>query len=59
MLRSAQTSTTSAVCQSGDKLQAKKKVTTSVPASWKLTQQQQAFIDAFAEQPEKKENNRD
>lgn len=38
------------VCQPRDKAQAAKpSVSEAVPASWKLTPQQQAFIDAFAE----------
>ncbi|WP_176504236.1 hypothetical protein [Enterobacter sp. CC120223-11] len=42
-------------CQSHDKLKASKKgAVTSVPASWKLTTQQQAFIDSFADTDEKK-----
>jgi len=42
-------------CPSHDKLKANKKgAVTSVPASWKLTAQQQAFIDSFADSDDKK-----
>jgi hypothetical protein len=38
------------VCQPRDKPQAAKpQASTTVPASWKLTPQQQAFIDTFTE----------
>lgn len=48
------------VCQLHDtpqkaKAKAKTKTVTSIPACWKLTPQQQAFIDAFAEDDIKKQ----
>ncbi|WP_090120565.1 hypothetical protein [Kosakonia arachidis] len=44
------------VCQLRDTPQkAKTKTVTSIPACWKLTPQQQAFIDAFAEDDIKKQ----
>jgi hypothetical protein len=44
------------VCQLHDTpAKAKKKPVTSIPASWKLTPQQQAFIDAFSEDDFKKQ----
>ncbi|ADO48762.1 hypothetical protein Entcl_2512 [[Enterobacter] lignolyticus SCF1] len=33
----------------------RKKVPGEVPASWKLTQQQQAFIDSFAQDDDKED----
>lgn len=44
------------VCQLRDTpLKAKNKAVTVLPASWKLTPQQKAFIDAFAEDDIKKQ----
>ncbi|WP_312686707.1 hypothetical protein [Kosakonia sp.] len=44
------------VCQLRDTPpQAKKQPVTTIPASWKLTPQQQAFIDAFTEDDVKKQ----
>ncbi|MBL5931072.1 hypothetical protein I7V30_04070 [Lelliottia amnigena] len=44
------------LCQPCDsKLAARKEPTTSVPDSWKLSAQQQAFIDTFAEDEPKKQ----
>ncbi|WP_330981893.1 MULTISPECIES: hypothetical protein [Enterobacterales] len=42
------------VCQSNDKPQTRKKGPVTVPVSWKLTSQQQAFIDSFADDEDKK-----
>ncbi|WP_187371631.1 hypothetical protein [Phytobacter massiliensis] len=50
MAVSARTDAGKRLCQRHDAPQkAKPQAATSVPASWKLTPQQQAFIDAFAE----------
>ena len=44
------------MCQLRDNAhKARKAPATSVPASWKLTPQQQAFIDVFAEDEPKKQ----
>ncbi|PNC13027.1 hypothetical protein CK477_07670 [Enterobacter cloacae] len=44
------------ICQLRDNAQKARKVpATSVPASWKLTPQQRAFIDVFAEDEPKKQ----
>ncbi|MGP3591770.1 hypothetical protein [Vagococcus sp. WN89Y] len=44
------------VCQPHDThLKAKKRAQTVIPASWNLTPQQRAFIDAFAEDGVKKQ----
>ena len=44
------------VCQHRDNgHKARKAPATTVPASWKLTAQQQAFIDVFAEDEPKKQ----
>ncbi|AMO49696.1 Hypothetical protein AKI40_3316 [Enterobacter sp. FY-07] len=44
------------VCQLHDTpTKAKKKPVTAIPASWKLSPQQQAFIDAFAEDTTRKQ----
>lgn len=43
-------------CQSGDNShKARKEPATNVPASWKLSATQQAFIDLFAEDEPKKQ----
>lgn len=43
-------------CQPGDNSpKARKEPVTSVPASWKLSATQQAFIDSFAEDEPKKQ----
>lgn len=43
------------VCQPNDKAKAQKKGAASqVPASWKLTAQQQAFIDSFTDDDKKR-----
>lgn len=41
-------------CQSSDKPPVRKKGKTAVPESWKLTAQQQAFIDSFDDDDAKK-----
>ncbi|HEX4502364.1 MAG TPA: hypothetical protein VH187_14595 [Scandinavium sp.] len=41
-------------CQSNDKPQTHTKGQVTVPASWKLTPQQQSFIDSFAVAEDKK-----
>ncbi|MDR2262731.1 MAG: hypothetical protein LBE93_04630 [Enterobacter asburiae] len=44
------------MCQHRDSShKARKEPATSVPASWKLTPQQKAFIDVFAEDEPKKQ----
>ncbi|ASV55669.1 hypothetical protein LJPFL01_2306 [Lelliottia jeotgali] len=44
------------MCQPGDNShKVGKEPVTSVPASWKLSAQQQAFIDMFAEDESKKQ----
>lgn len=44
------------MCQPGDNgHKARKEPVTTVPASWKLSAQQQAFIDTFAEDEPKKQ----
>lgn len=44
------------MCQPGDSsAKARKEPETNVPASWKLSAQQQAFIDIFAEDEPKKQ----
>lgn len=44
------------MCQPGDNShKARKEPVTSVPATWKLSAQQQAFIESFAEAESKKQ----
>lgn len=42
-------------CQSHDSVRKTKSVRETVPDSWKLTRQQQAFIDSFSEEDKKKQ----
>ncbi|MEG5548216.1 hypothetical protein UXO11_01275 [Enterobacter wuhouensis] len=56
MAFTARTEMTKPMCQPRDNgHKARKAPATSVPASWKLTPQQQAFIDVFAEDEPKKQ----
>jgi len=56
MTVTARTETLKKMCQHHDKgHNARKAPATTVPASWKLTPQQQAFIDVFAEDEPKKQ----
>jgi hypothetical protein len=54
MVVSGQSVSVKPTCQSNDKPQSRKKPTATVPASWKLTTQQQDFIDSFADADNKK-----
>ncbi|MBW4193693.1 hypothetical protein JW309_15505 [Enterobacter bugandensis] len=50
------TETAKRMCQHHDTVhKGRKAPATAVPASWKLTPQQQAFIDVFAEDEPKKQ----
>ncbi|WP_263069894.1 hypothetical protein [Enterobacter huaxiensis] len=56
MTVTVRTETVKQMCQHRDNgHQARKAPATTVPASWKLTAQQQAFIDVFAEDEPKKQ----
>lgn len=56
MTVTARTETGKPMCQPRDNgLKGSKEPTTTVPASWKLTEQQKAFIDVFAEDEPKKQ----
>ncbi|ELW1647316.1 MULTISPECIES: hypothetical protein [Enterobacter] len=56
MAMTVRTETVKQMCQHRDnRHNARKAPATSVPASWKLTPQQQAFIDMFAEDEPKKQ----
>jgi hypothetical protein len=54
MVVSGQRVSVKPTCQSNDKPQTHKKGAVTVPASWKLTTQQQSFIDSFAVDDNKK-----
>ncbi|WP_368542027.1 hypothetical protein [Enterobacter soli] len=56
MAVTVRTETVKQMCQHHDTaIKARKEPTTTVPASWKLTAQQKAFIDVFAEDEPKKQ----
>ncbi|WP_369701583.1 hypothetical protein [Enterobacter hormaechei] len=56
MVMTVRTEARKEMCQLCDNAhKARKAPATSVPASWKLTPQQQAFIDVFAEDEPKKQ----
>ncbi|RAL75620.1 hypothetical protein CSC35_4179 [Enterobacter hormaechei] len=56
MVMTVRTEARKEMCQLRDNVhKARKAPATSVPASWKLTPQQQAFIDVFAEDEPKKQ----
>ncbi|MGS6361013.1 hypothetical protein ACVGXP_26055 [Enterobacter hormaechei] len=56
MVMTVRTDARKEMCQLRDNAhKARKAPATSVPASWQLTPQQQAFIDVFAEDEPKKQ----
>ncbi|KFC09899.1 hypothetical protein GTGU_00746 [Trabulsiella guamensis ATCC 49490] len=55
MVVSGQFQSVKPMCKSDDKVKASAKVRSTIPPSWKLTPQQQSFIDAFAEDESKKQ----